>query len=206
MQAFFFFTQRLLGIFNIGDIDGGADVAQKVAGVGETRHAEGIHPAVFTVMAAQTKVGFERNALVHRACVIVDKRFMIFGMDVTRPDFALQLGFAAGADKLSEGFVDGLTAVNALEPDDYRRAFSKQAETRFAFADRFGALFDIVDIDQKHHRAFNLAIGGAVGMDPQAMPAPVGIAHFALAHLHLMDDFTDQIIEVGDVDSWSLNR
>ena len=66
-QAFFFFTQRLLGIFHIGDIDGGADVAQKVAGVGETRHAEGVHPAVFTVMAAQAKVGFERNAPVHRA-------------------------------------------------------------------------------------------------------------------------------------------
>ena len=28
----------------------------------------------------------------------------------------------------------------------------------------------------------------------------VGIAHFTLAHLQLKDDFTDQIIEVGDVE------
>ena len=62
-QALVFFAQRLLGAFNIRDIETGTDVAEKIAIVGEARHAERIHPAVFAVTAAHTEVGFERNAL-----------------------------------------------------------------------------------------------------------------------------------------------
>jgi hypothetical protein len=78
-------AQSLLGCLEIGDVRARANVTEKLAAVGDARHAERFHPAVLAVMAVHAKVGLEGRALARRVFISFDELLVVVGMNVARP-------------------------------------------------------------------------------------------------------------------------
>src|SRR5438552_18998512 len=97
------------------------------------------------------------------------------------------------------------TAPSRFWPSRFARCFLFTRRDIFRLAACFGfiAFLRSIDIDQRENGAVDFVVGCAIWPDPQRILAAAFIGHFAFARAQALDDFAQNVFQIGPVNVWS---